>query len=305
MSASHAGAVKQSNGLVAGMVAFGMWGLAPLFWRLLKPYPAPLILFHRILWATACLLLWLALARRSRPTTWRVPGRILRQLLASSFLAGCNWGLYVWAVNSGHVVETSLGYFINPLLSVVLGVTLLGERLSPRQWCAVALAAGGVAWLTWEMGHLPWIALGLALTFGLYGLLRKLITIDAVVGSAIEGLYLAPVALVALALHPVPPQGHPTPTLWMLLVAGGFLSVIPTLAFVFAVRQLPLSVVGFLQYIAPTLQFLTGVFVFHETFTPAQAAGFGLIWLGLGVYASSLRRKAPWPRGTLERSSAS
>jgi chloramphenicol-sensitive protein RarD len=215
-------------------------------------------------------------------------------LASSGALIGFNWSLYIWAVNAGHVVESSLGYFINPLLNVVLGVVFLHERLSRAQWIAVALAAAGVLWLTVQFGQPPWIAICLALSFALYGLLRKLLAIDAVAGLGVESVYLFLPALAVMVWGESHGQGGFLPAGGMpgwglgvdaLLIFGGALTALPLIGFAFAVRRVPLSVVGLLQYIAPTLQFLTGVFVFHEAFDRNRLIGFVFIWIGLAIFA--------------------
>ena len=208
-------------------------------------------------------------------------------LAASGLLIGFNWGLYIWAVNAGHVVESSLGYFINPLLNVVLGV-LLGERLNRMQWTSVAIAAAGVLWLTFSYGAFPWIALLLAGSFALYGLLRKLVAVDAVAGLGVESVFLFVPALLLLGW-----LTHASGTPWLagwgttlaaLLVFGGVLTALPLVGFAYAVRRVPLSLVGLMQYIAPTMQFLIGVLVFHEAFDRDRAIGFGFIWVALALF---------------------
>lgn len=282
-------------GMWAGVGAFVLWGLMPLYWRLLEAVPSWQIVLHRIVWGAllvSAFLLW------QRGGGWL--RAVLRQprtaalLALSGILIAFNWGLYVWAVNAGHVVETSLGYYVNPLLNVVLGVVLLHERLNRVQWVSVALAACGVAWLTLRFGQLPWIALGLALSFGIYGLLRKQVAVDPVVGLGVESLYLLLPAMAVLgwaefrghsgffAFGAAPGWGWGTD---LLLVASGVLTALPLIGFAYAVRRVPLSVVGFLQYIAPTLQLLIGVVVFHEPFDGERALGFAFIWAALLLFA--------------------
>jgi len=209
------------------------------------------------------------------------------------------------------VVESSLGYFINPLLNVVLGVVFLHERLSRAQWIAVALAAAGVLWLTVQFGQPPWIAICLALSFALYGLLRKLLAIDAVAGLGVESVYLFLPALALLAWGESHGQGGFF-SAWgagidVLLIVGGALTALPLIGFAFAVRRVPLSVVGLLQYIAPTLQFLTGVFVFHEAFDQQRLVGFVFIWIGLAIFAvdGALRSRRPAVAATVAPATAS
>lgn len=295
------------NGLWAATLAFVIWGLFPLYWHLLKQVPSDQIIAHRIVWSA--LLLCALLFVRQR-LDW------LRQILAvprtfwllalASAVIGFNWSLYIWAVNAGHVVETSLGYFINPLLSVLLGVLVLGERLGRLQWLAVGLAVLGVAWLAWQGGRVPWIAIGLSVSFALYGLLRKLTPVEPVAGIGMESLFLF---VPALAWVLWAEAGHGSGfTGWgwgwgtlALLVASGAVSAVPLIAFTYGVRRIPLSVVGLLQYIGPTLQFLCGVLVFREPFGLARLAGFAFIWAGLLVFALAGWRGAARARRAVGR----
>jgi chloramphenicol-sensitive protein RarD len=215
--------------------------------------------------------------------------KVLAGFIASAILISINWFIYIWAVNNGRVIDASLGYFINPLINVLLGFLLLHERLRPGQWATVALAAGGVAWLTWQGGHLPWIALTLAITFGTYGLLRKTAALGALEGLSLETLILFPAALgylIVLTLH-----GHnsfasaPDSTKW-LLVAAGPITAIPLLMFAAGARRIPLSLLGLLQYIGPTLQLLLGVWLYHEPFGGPRLAGFAMIWAALALYSA-------------------
>jgi chloramphenicol-sensitive protein RarD len=210
--------------------------------------------------------------------------------VASAALISVNWLIYVWAVGNGHVIDASLGYFINPLLNVVLGVLVLGERLNGAQKCAVALAAVGVVYLAVVTGRAPWIALSLAASFGLYGLIRKVIRVEAVPGLATETLLLAPFAL--LYLWWLEQQGgaafgHAPAHIDVLLVASGLVTALPLALFAFGARRIPLSTVGLVQYIGPTLQFLLGVWVFHEAFDLQRGIGFVFIWTALAIYAGN------------------
>ncbi len=287
---NNAAATEHRNGLLAATLAFIMWGLFPLYWRLLIEVPSSLVIAHRIVWSAVLLIGGLAIARGWGwlREVWLTPRRFWL-LGLSSLLISFNWSLYIWAVNAGHVVETSLGYFINPLLSVLLGVLVLGERLGKLQWLAVGLAAVGVAWLTWQSGRPPWIAIGLSITFGLYGLLRKLVAVDAVTGLGVESLFMV---LPALGYVLWAEAGHGGGFLsgwgWgndVLLVLAGVVSAVPLIAFAYGVRRIPLSVVGLLQYIGPTLQFLIGVLILREPFNANQLVGFCFIWSGLVVFA--------------------
>lgn len=283
-------ATEHRNGLLAATLAFVMWGLFPLYWHLLAEVPSSQIIAHRIVWSAVLLIGGLAIARGWGwlREVWLTPRRFWL-LGLSSLLISANWSLYIWAVNAGHVIETSLGYFINPLLSVVLGVVVLGERLGKLQWVAVGLAALGVAWLTWQSGRPPWIAIGLSITFGLYGLLRKLVAVEAVTGLGVESLFMVLPALVYV-LWAESGHGGGFISGWgwgndVLLVLAGVVSAVPLIAFAYGVRRIPLSVVGLLQYIGPTLQFLVGVLILREPFNANQLVGFCLIWSGLVVFA--------------------
>lgn len=279
------------KGLAITVGTFLIWGVVPLYWHLLKAVPSFQIIAHRIVWSAVLVLGWLLL--KNGLGWWRqirAQPRAVPLLGVSSLLIAFNWGLYIWAVNAGHVVETSLGYFINPLINVVLGVLVLRERLSPAQWIAVGFALAGVAWLTVQAGSPPWIALGLAFSFGLYGLVRKTVAVDAVAGLGVESLYLF---LPGLAYVVWGEFGHGGGFVdgygWrddLLLVLGGVVSAVPLIGFAYGVRRIPLSVVGLLQYIAPSLQLLIGVLVFKEAFDATRAVGFAAIWAGLLIFAS-------------------
>ena len=278
------------RGLLAAATAFTIWGVFPAYWHLLKAVPSMQIMAHRVVWSAVLVVGWLLW--RQGWDWWRTIAarpRMLAALALSGAVIAFNWGLYIWAVNAGHVVETSLGYFINPLVTVALGVVVLRERLRRPQWIAVACAAAGVAWLTWSAGSPPWIALGLAGSFALYGLVRKLVPVDAVAGLGVESLFMF---LPALAYVLWAEAGHGGGFIggWslgtqLLLVFSGVVSAVPLVAFAYGVRRIPLSLVGLLQYIGPTLQLLLGVWFFREPFTAVHALGFGAIWLGLAIFA--------------------
>lgn len=278
------------GGLAATFGAFAIWGLFPLYLRELDAVPPMQLVAHRVAWACVLLLALIAwrgelagLARKlAQP-------RVAARLAATAVLISINWLTYVWAVANERVVETSLGYFINPLVNVVLGVVLLKERLNSTQWSAVAIAAAGVAWLTVTAGHPPWIALTLALSFGLYGFLRKTADVDSLPGLAIETALLAPVAVAYLLWCNMQGTGAMTPAagtrINLLLVASGAVTAIPLLLFAFGARRLPYSTVGLLQYVAPSLQLACALLVFHEPFGRTRAIGFALIWIALAIYA--------------------
>lgn len=281
----------QGRGLWIALASFVVWGLMPLYWHLLKAVPSFQIVLHRAVW---CALLVAAYLTWTQGRGWLrgvlSQPRLAAMLAVSGVLIAFNWSLYVWAVNAGHVVETSLGYFINPLLNVVIGVVFLRERLFPAQWVAVAMAAAGVLWLTLHYGSFPWIALALAGSFAIYGLIRKFAAVDAVTGLGVENLYVFLPALVALLWIESHGTGGFVSLRWggmadVLLVLGGALTALPLIGFAYAVRRVSLSVVGLLQYLAPTLQLLCGVFFFGEPFGPDRMIGFGFIWAGLAVFA--------------------
>ena len=283
------GVPEPSRGLPAAATAYLIWGLFPVYWRLLASVAPVQIMAHRLVW---CFLLVFGYLAWRRGFSWWKPfatdRRLLRLLAASALLIASNWWLYIWAVNAGHIVETSLGYFINPLVNVLLGVAVLKERLNPAQWLAVGVAATGVAVLTVQVGALPWIALCLALTFGTYGLIRKVAVVESIPALGLESSILFLPALVYLAFEAAQGTGaflHQGATIDLLLVLCGPLTAIPLILFAYGAQRIPYSMMGILQYLAPTLQLLCGVAIFHEPFTSAQLRGFGCIWIALAIYA--------------------
>jgi chloramphenicol-sensitive protein RarD len=281
--------------VAAAVAAFLMWGLFPLYWKRLAGVPALEVVAHRTAWGLVSVAAWVTLRGRwadARAVASR-PATVLR-LGGSALLIAVNWLLYVWAVAHDHVVEASLGYFVNPLVNVLLGVVVLGERPTRPQWAAVGLAAAGVATLTAWHGRLPWIALALAVSFGLYGLARKTVGADAVVGLLWETALLAPLAVAYLALlerRGSAAFGAAAPGTSALLALGGAVTAVPLVLFALGARALPLSTVGLLQYLSPSLQFLLAVLVFREPFTPAHAATFACIWAALAILTVDLRRR--------------
>ena len=283
------------SGPITAALAYILWGLFPLYIKHIAEVPALQIVLHRSFWSLVFMAGLLALLRRFAwlPPVLRQPRTLAVFGLSSLLLAG-NWLLYVWAVNADRLLDASLGYFINPLVNVVLGFAVLHERPRPLQWAAVALAAGGVLWLAVGAGHLPWISIVLALTFGLYGLLRKTATLGAVEGLALETLLLAPLAgagLVWLALRGqgVFGQGFFGNGDWrldaLLLLAGPF-TAIPLLLFASGARRVSMATLGLLQYLGPSIQFVLGVFVYHEPLSSSRAVGFVLIWAALALYSA-------------------
>jgi len=289
-------------GLVYACLAFTLWGLFPLYFHQVAAVPALEIVLHRSVWSLLFVLVLLTAMRRWAwlGPTLRSPKRLGLFAISALLLSG-NWLIYVWAVNNHHVVDASLGYFINPLVNVLLGYAVLHERLRRAQWAAVGLAALGVLWLTWQAGQLPWIALVLASSFGLYGLMRKTASLGALEGLALETMLLAPIALPLLAWWTV--QGTSAlsggdASLIGWLVFAGPLTAVPLLLFAAGARRITLATLGLTQYIGPTLQFALGVWLYHEPFDSARFLGFALIWAALGVYSAegwhySTRRAVP------------
>lgn len=269
--------------------AYIAWGLLTIYWKWLHQVPATQLISHRILWS--CLILWglILFSRQGQAFSSAVllPRVLLVYALAAG-LIGVNWLTYVWAVNAGFIVETSLGYFINPLLSVLMGVVFLGERLRLWQWVSVGLAAVGVLYLTLAYGSLPWIALTLAFTFSLYGLIKKIAPLGSVYGLTLETSILFLPALLYLLYAESAGQGaftHIGPVMDALMIGAGLVTTVPLLMFASAAQRIPLSLVGLFQYISPTLQFLIGVLLYREPFTPYRFLGFGIVWTALVIFA--------------------
>jgi chloramphenicol-sensitive protein RarD len=277
-----------NKGIWYAVGAYVLWGLLPVYWKWLQHVPAPQVLCHRILWSFLTLIAIVLLSRQWNAfRAAMVKPRVLRAYAAAAVLIAINWLTYIWAVNAGFIVETSLGYFINPLLSVLLGVIFFRESLRPWQWAAIALAAAGVLYLTIAYGALPWIALTLAVTFGAYGLVKKIAPLGSLYGLTLEtGVLLLP-ALIFLIYTDGTGYGaffHAGAISDALLAGAGFITAVPLLLFSSAARRIPLSLIGLLQYIAPTLQFLLGVLVYREPFTAVKLIGFGIVWIALIVY---------------------
>ncbi len=276
------------KGILSAICAYVVWGLLPLYLKMLQSVFSIEILLNRTLWSLIFMLLLLA-ARRQFDWVHQLikhPKTILI-FVASAFCIAANWFLYIWAVNSNHVVDASLGYFMLPLANIILGYFFLHERLRFGQWLAVAIAAGGVLWLAIDLGQVPWIALALALTFALYGLLRKIAKIGTLEGLTLEMIALAPLALLWmwwLAKNNQSALISGEISVQLLLIAAGPITAIPLLFFAFAARSIPLHLLGFLQYIGPTLQLLLGIFVWHEAFPFNKMIGFAAVWCALAVY---------------------
>jgi chloramphenicol-sensitive protein RarD len=265
-----------------------MWGLFPLYWPLLEPAGAVEILAHRIFWSLAVMLVLVLVAGRLRHLRALVADRRTRGILTlAAVVIAVNWGTYIWGVNNGHVVETSLGYFINPLVTVLMGVVILGERLRNLQWIALGIAALAVIGLTIEYGRPPWVALVLAFSFGSYGLAKKKANVGAVESLTVETLVLAPVAaayILWLAAQGTSTFGTEGAGHALLIVTTGIVTAVPLICFGAAATRVSMTTIGLLQYLAPTIQFALGVLVFHEAMPPMRWVGFGLVWIALVMF---------------------
>jgi chloramphenicol-sensitive protein RarD len=278
--------------LLLGIAAYSLWGVLPLYLHLLQAVPALQVLSHRVVWSLLLLAVIVVALRRVRSIAAAARGRTLLFLLGSATLIAINWLVYIWSVQNNHVLDASLGYFINPLVNVALGVMVLGERLRRWQGIAIGLAAIGVLLLTLHGGGALWIPLALALSFGGYGLLRKVAAIDALGGLTVETLLLGAPALAVLlwANHTGTAAFGSSTRIDLLLIAAGAVTATPLLLFAAAAKRLPYTTMGLLQYIAPTLQFLEAVLLFGERVKPVHVATFALIWSGCALYAwDSLR----------------
>lgn len=280
---------EQKIGGAFAATAYTLWGVAPLYFKQIDQVPAPEILLHRIVWSFALLALVLTLLQQW-PKVLAVlqkPKMVLAMLSTALLLAG-NWGLFIWAVNNHHMLDASLGYYINPLLNILLGMLFLGERLRPAQWAAVGLAFAGVMLQLIHFGSLPWIALVLAGSFALYGLFRKKLATDAIGGLFIESLLLMPLALLYWSQFADSPYADLTQNplslnLW--LIAAGVVTTVPLLCFIGAAKRLQLSTLGFFQYIGPSFMFVFGVFLYNEPLDPSKLLTFGFIWTALCLYS--------------------
>jgi chloramphenicol-sensitive protein RarD len=277
------------EGILYAFGAYFIWGLVPIYWKLIKHVPAIQLIGHRIAWSFILLAVALAVTRKWPQLRALASDRkILCIYSVAAVLVFFNWFIYVWAVNSGYILEASLGYFINPLLSVFLGVIFLREKLRLFQWIAVGLAATGVVYLTTAYGQLPWIALGLAFTFGFYGLVKKMAPLNPLNGLTLEtGILFIP-ALFFLTYQDRIGQGaflHTGFASDLLMAGAGLITTIPLLMFASAARRIPLTTLGIMHYITPTCQFLLGVLVYKELFSSTRALGFAIVWIALIVFA--------------------
>ena len=288
-----------NSGIWYALGAYVLWGLFPIYWKWLHHVPAIELIGHRIGWSFALLMIVIFTTKQWTKFRSTLTRRVLGVYLIAGLLLSLNWLVYVWGVNTEHVVETSLGYFINPLFSVLLGMIFLKERLRPLQWLPIGLAAAGVIYLTWTYGSLPWIALSLTFTFGLYGLVKKISPLGSLYGLTLEtGLVFIPALGYLIYAQAVGEGafGHTGVVSDLLMVGSGVVTTIPLLMFASAAKRIPLTMVGIMQYIAPTLQFLIGVLIYKEPFTTTRLIGFSLVWIALivfwveGVYAHQARK---------------
>jgi chloramphenicol-sensitive protein RarD len=278
---------SRNRGVAYGASAYVTWGIIPIFWKFLSHVGAVEIVAHRIVWTLIFALAALAAWERL-PKLWtalRNP-RVLLALVASAILIATNWGLFIWAVTANRIIDTSLGYYINPLVSFMLGVVWLGERLTKIQLLAIGLATLGVINQTAALGYLPWISLVLAVSFGIYGLIRKTVAVESLEGLTIEAIILAPISLAYIVYMVASHQGafmHVSMSTDLLLIMAGPLTAIPLLLFAAGARLVRLSTMGFLQYLAPSISLVLAVFLYHEPFTRAHAVTFALIWSALAL----------------------
>jgi chloramphenicol-sensitive protein RarD len=282
---------RYKTGLLFGVAAYTFWGAFPLYWPLLQPATPLEIVSHRAVWSLFFCLIALGLSKQVKSTyaLLKNPRVFIRLLLAAS-LVSVNWIVYIWAVNNGHVVESALGYYINPLIIIAFGVIALHEKMRPLQWTAVGFGALGVLVLTIDYGRLPWIALTLAITWGSYGLVKKQLNLGALEGLAIETLLTLPIYggyLIYIGLNGTGVLGS-SPGLSILLIGAGIVTAIPLLLFNGSTTRLPFTIIGLLQYITPTLQFSIGVWVRHEDMPTARWVGFLIIWAALLTLAIDL-----------------
>jgi len=286
---------KNKTGLLFGVSAYVLWGVFPLYWPLLEPASALEIVSHRAVWTLVFCVIILAITKSLKNTlvTLRRP-KVVATLFLTTILVSINWLIYIWATNNGHVVETSLGYYINPLAMITFGVIVLKEKMRKLQWLAISIATVGVLVLTIDYGRLPWIAFLIALSWGSYGIIKKQLGLGALDGLAIETLIAAlPYLLYLLYLgNKGSGQFGHTTGLTLLLISAGAVTAIPLLLFNGATTRLPLTTVGLFQYITPTLTFCIGVWIRHEDMSPARWAGFFIIWVALSILALDLLKSS-------------
>jgi|WetSurMetagenome_2_1015567.scaffolds.fasta_scaffold330196_1 chloramphenicol-sensitive protein RarD len=276
------------KGIWLAVAAYVLWGIFPIYWKILHQVPAIQLISHRITWSFVFLTIIITITRQWKSLREAAGNRrIILIYLVSAILLSINWLTYVWAINAGFIVETSLGYFINPLLSVLLGVIFLHERLRPLQYVPIGLAGVGVVYVAYSYGQFPWIALTLAVSFGLYGLVKKMAPLGSLHGLTLEtGLLFIPAGVFLVVMDRLG-QGaflHSGTRLDLLMAGAGVVTTVPLLLFASAAQRIPLSMMGVLQYINPTMAFLLGVFIYHEEFNQAHLIGFGIVWLALILF---------------------
>ncbi|MEN9923697.1 MAG: hypothetical protein RIS09_1211 [Actinomycetota bacterium] len=276
-------------------MAYGLWGLAPLYWPLVAPSSALETLAHRMVWSLFFLIIINFLLRNwNRIFTAMRDRRVMLLLLVAAIAVTTNWGLYIWAVTNGHVIDSSLGYFINPLINVALGIFVFSERLRPVQWIAISIAALGVLWLTLNTGSIPWIGLILGFSFSIYGMLKKLANLDGVESLTIESIWVFPIALGYLIFLGVTGDlvfGSAGSVHTFFAIMAGLFTALPLLAFGAAAVRIPYSSMGILQYLSPTIQFIIGYFIVGETMTSERWIGYILVWIALSIFASDALRR--------------
>ncbi|SDJ32610.1 EamA family transporter RarD [Salimicrobium halophilum] len=283
---------EEKKGILVTISAYMLWGILPIYWKTLDHIPAFEVLAHRIVWALVFMGIIILLLRKQKDFLSSVKdlGKDKKALIGitlAAFAISANWFLFIWAVNSGHVIQASLGYYINPLISIMLGMLVMKETFTKPQWFSFLLAGIGVAYMTINVGAFPWVSIALASSFAIYGLLKKLAAIPAIFGLTVETMIVTPLALIYL----IPAAGPLGEVSWMsmnslLVFSTGAVTAIPLLLFTSGTKRIPLSMVGFLQYIAPTLMLLIGVFLYQEPFTHVHLIAFSFIWAGLFLYTS-------------------
>jgi chloramphenicol-sensitive protein RarD len=278
---------NMNKGILSAFLAYVCWGIFPVYFKLLHSVPPLQTMTHRVVWSFLFLILILVIRKEVGPFWKEINLKRFLIYLGAGTLLAINWLTYVWAIANGFVIESSLGYFINPLVSVLLGVIFLGERLRPVQWIPVGLAVIGVSYLTISYGSLPWIALVLAFSFGFYGLVKKIAPLGSLFGLTLEtGAIFIPAFIILLVaeLNGTGVYGHTSTLTTILLSLTGVVTAVPLLLFATGARSVPLTMIGLLQYIAPTLQFISGIVIFHEPFNSSRLVGFGIIWLALIIF---------------------
>jgi len=285
------------QGVFYAIAAYFMWGLLPLYWKVFQAMGAWEILAHRIVWSVVFVSIIIVVTKRIRKLRESVSGaKMVGALIICSLLISANWLLYIWAVNNDQVMQTSLGYYMNPLITVLMGVILLKEKMHVGQWISLALASCGVLYITIQYGEFPWVALSLALTFAFYGLAKKLVKLEAIIGLAWETLFVAPIALAYLLMIQINGTETVSALAWwqvLLLTLAGVGTALPLYWFAQAAARLPLSMIGFIQYLSPTISLLSAIFLFHEPFTTTHMISFSLIWGALIIFTVSSIQKKP------------